>query len=101
MFQWFSRLLAGVFGLKFFMSGVYMLILGIILYNLIVEVLEEVMNFAVTQMSGVSAGTVASPTIAGFAGWFLAQIKLPEAFAVMVTCITIKFILRKIPFLHW
>ncbi|PKN53386.1 MAG: hypothetical protein CVU55_01830 [Deltaproteobacteria bacterium HGW-Deltaproteobacteria-13] len=83
------------------MSGVYMVILGIILYNLVVEILEEVMNYAITTIGGVSVAGFTSPSLTGFAGWFLAQIKLPESFAVMVTCISIKFILRKIPFLHW
>src|SRR5665647_1100004 len=98
---WIARVVGSVFGLKFFMSGVFMTIGGIILYNFLVDVVEEVMNFALTQINGVSTEGITSPTITGFAGWFLAQIKMPECFAVMVTCITIRFVLRKIPFLKW
>lgn len=98
---WVARVVGSVFGLKFFMSGVLMSIIGIILYNLVVDVIEEVMNFTLTQINGVTTTGIASPTISGFAGWFLAQIKLPECFAIMVTCISIRFILRKIPFLKW
>lgn len=98
---WVAKVVGSVFGLKFFMSGVLMTIIGIILYNMVVEIIEEVMNFALTQINGVSTGAVISPTISGFAGWFLTQVKLPECFAIMVTCISIRFILRKIPFLKW
>lgn len=101
MIAWLARILGATFGLKFFMSGVLMTIIGVVLYNIIVDVIEEVMNFALAQVNGVSAGSITSPTISGFAGWFLAQVKLPECFAIMVTCISIRFILRKIPFLKW
>ena len=96
-----SRLLGSVFTLKFFMSGVMMTILAVVLYNLCVTTIEEVMNFAIVQIGGAGIGSVSSPTITGFAGWFLAQIKLPECLAVMVSAVSIKFILRKIPFLKW
>lgn len=96
-----ARLLGSVFGMKLFMSGTMMVIVSIVAYNLVVEIIEEAMNFAVAQMGSVSSEGIVSPTITGFAGWFLAQVKLPECFAVMVSCITIRFILRKIPFLKW
>ncbi len=101
MFAWFSRLLAGVFSLKFFMGGLMMTIGAVVLYNLLVEVVEETLNFGLAQISGVSAEGIASPSITGFAGWFIASIKVPETFAVIVTCISLKFVLRKIPFLKW
>lgn len=101
MFAWFSRILSGVFSIKFFMGGIFMMILAIILYNLIVEVVEETLNFGIAQISGVSAQGISSPTISGFAGWFIASIKVPETFAVIVTCISLKFVLKKIPFLKW
>ena len=98
---WFSRILAGMFGSKVFMSGVLMVILSIVLYNLAVEMIEESMNFALVQINGESVSGYQNPSISGFAGWFLAQVKLPEAVAVIVSCTSIRFILRKIPFLKW
>lgn len=83
------------------MSGVLMTILGIVLYNALVGIVQEVLNFALTQISGVSAGTITNPTLTGFAAWFLSSIRLPEAFAIIVTCVSIKFVLRKIPFVKW
>lgn len=101
MMQWLTRIVGAIFGLKFFMSGVLMVIIAIVMYNGVVEIIQETMNFALTQINGVTTGTIPSPSITGFAGWFLAQVKLAECFAVMVTAISIKFVLRKIPFLKW
>lgn len=101
MFVLLAEMIGAVFSLKFFMSGVMMAILGIILYNFVVAMVQEIMNFALTQINGVSTSAITNPTLTGFAGWFLSQIKLPEAFAILVTCVSIKFVLRKIPFLKW
>lgn len=98
---WLSRLLGGVFSLKFFAGGLMMTILAVVLYNGVVLMIEESLNFALGQINGVSTGTITSPSLTGFGGWFLAQVKMPECFAVMVTCVSIKFVLRKIPFLKW
>jgi hypothetical protein len=78
-----------------------MVTLGIILYNLAVDTIEEVMNFALTQMNTASVGSVTNPTFSGFAGWVLSAFKVPECVAVIISCVSIKFILRKIPFLRW
>lgn len=101
MFAWAARLLAGIFSFKFFMSGVFMTIIGVIAYNFIVDLIQEVFNYAIIQAGGVSATGFNSPSITGFAGWFLAQMYIPQTFAVIVTCVIIRFTLRKIPFLNW
>lgn len=101
MGAWLSRILASLFGMKFFMGGLMMTILALILYNLICEVVGETLNFAVAQIGGVTAATITNPTISGAAGYVLGAIKFPEAFSIMVTCVSIKFILRKIPFIKW
>jgi hypothetical protein len=96
-----ARLLGAVFGLKTFASTIMMAVLAIIFYNLAVELVQETMNFAVAQINGVDMGQMTSPSISGFAGWFLAQIKFPECVSVIITAVSVKFILRKIPFLRW
>lgn len=101
MIKWLAANLTGIFTLKTFMGGLMMTVLAIVLYNLSVEMIEEALNFAVAQASNNQSGSISSPTITGFAGWALAQLKVPECFSVMVSCVSIKFILRKIPFLHW
>lgn len=101
MFAWFGRIVASIFSFKFFMSGVFMTIGGIILYNLMVEIVEEVFNFALSKAGAVSVEGITSPTITGFSAWFLAQLKVPEILSVIIACTIIRFSLRKIPFLNW
>ncbi len=101
MFAWLSRLLSGIFGLKTFMSVIFMTIIGIILYNLACDVIEEILDFTISNISGSPEGVITSVSFSGFAGWVICQLKIPECVAVMVSCISIRFILRKIPFLHW
>lgn len=101
MFAWFARLLSGVFTLKVFMGGLFMTILAIIGYNLIVEVVSESLEFAVSKISGQTINGVTNPSVTGFAGWFIGQIKIPEVFAVITTFVLLKWTLRKIPFLRW
>ncbi len=101
MFAWLARILGGLFGMKTFMAGLLMTIIGVVLYNLLVATVQEVFNFAIAQAGGVSIGTITNPTLTGFAGWFLGMMRVPEAFSIIVTCVSIKFLLRKIPFLKW
>lgn len=101
MFAWAARLLGGIFSLKFFMSGVLMTIIGVVVYNLLVDIVQEVFNYAIAQAGGVASSGFTSPTITGFAGWFLSQMYVPQTFAVIVSCVIIRFTLRKIPFLNW
>jgi hypothetical protein len=101
MFAWLARLLSGVFSLKVFMGGLFMTVLAVIGYNLIVEVVSETLEFAMLKISGQTVSGVTNPNITGFAGWFIAQIKIPEVFAVITTFVLLKWTLRKIPFLRW
>jgi hypothetical protein len=103
MFAWLARIFGAIIGQKLFMSGIFMTVGAIILYNLIVEVVDELMTFSLAQISGAGpgVGSVISPTITGFAGWWIAELKVPEAFAVIVSFVSVKFMLRKIPFLRW
>lgn len=101
MFAWLARIFGALIGQKLFMSGIFMTVGAIILYNLIVEVVDELMTFTLAQISGVGVGSVTSPTITGFAGWWISELKGPETFSVIVSFVAVKFMLRKIPFLRW
>jgi len=101
MFAWLAKILGGVFSLKTFFAVLFMSILGIIFYNLICDVVLEVMNFTIAQISGQSYGSVTSPSISGFSGWVASQCKIPECVSVMGSFTALKFILKKIPFLNW
>ncbi len=101
MFAWFGRVLGGIFGLKTFLNVVFMAVLGIIFYNLACDIIEEVLNFTLSNISGSPQGTITSPSFSGFAGWVISNLKIPECVSVVVSCVSIRFILTKIPFLHW
>jgi len=101
MIGWLAKLLGSVFGLKVFMSGLFMSILGIISYNLVCEVIQEVLNFGLAKVGAVSVTGITGPSISGFAAWFAVQLRVPECVAVMVSFATLGFVLRKIPFLRW
>jgi hypothetical protein len=100
MIKWLAALLGSVFTFKTFLSVMFMAILGIIFYNLMVEVIQESMNFALTKM-GDAPGSVSAGSISGFSGWVAAQCKVPECISVIGSGVATKFILRKIPFIKW
>ena len=101
MVKWLLALLGSSFTGKVFTYFLVTVVLSIVLYNFIVLFIQESMTFALTQINGVEVGSVASPSISGFAGWFLVQVKVAECFAVMVSAVSIRFVLRKIPFIKW
>lgn len=78
-----------------------MLVVAIVAYNLFVSTIEEIMNFSIAQISGTSFESITNPSISGFAGWVLAQWKVPECVSVIASFTVTKFILRKIPLLKW
>jgi hypothetical protein len=101
MWAWLARIVLSVFSLKNVLSFLFVSVLGVLLYNLGCDMIEEVLNFAVSKMSGQSISSVSNPTFTGFAGWMISQLKIPECVSVVVTCVSIRFVLSKIPFLHW
>lgn len=101
MVAFLARILGGIFSVKTLLFTLVTAVMGIIFYNLICEVIQEIMNFAISQMSGQSYGDPLSPSFSGFVGWCLAQLKIPECVSIIISCVSIKFILRKIPFLKW
>lgn len=94
-------LLSGVFTLKTFMGGLMMTILAIVLYNLFVETTQEMLNFTLAKINGVNSSGISNPSVSGFAGWAVAQLKLPEALSVIASAVSIRFLMRKIPFINW
>lgn len=101
MVRWLLSIITGISGLKVFMGGGLMIILGITVYNLVVDIIEEVLNFVLAQVNGVSVGNVVQPSITGFAAWALTGLKFPECISVITSMIVLRFVLRKIPFLRW
>jgi len=71
-------------------------------YNLICEVIQESLVWVTAQ-----AGTVVYPgestafEFTGLVGYFMSVWKIPECMAFIISMVSIKFLLRKIPFLRW
>jgi uncharacterized membrane protein YhdT len=59
------------------------------------------MNFAITEMNAANYGNAPTGSITGFSGWVAAACKVPECLSVIASAVSIKFILRKIPFIKW
>lgn len=96
------KLLLGLFGgWKAIGKLLIMIALPIILYNLCVDLGKETFDFILSKIN-VSTG-FSSPVvqITGLAGYFAAQLRLAECFAIIVSIYMLKFLLRKIPFIRW
>jgi hypothetical protein len=101
MIAFLARILGGLFTSRSLLFSLITVVLGLVFYNLICEVVQEVMSFALNQINGASYGSYSSPSFSGFTGWVIGQCKVPECLSVVTSAVAIKFILRKIPFLKW
>lgn len=103
-----SAFLVGIFTAVFgswksvlLVTGLAFLAIGA--YNLVCEIIQESLTFALNQISGVVApdGGGSGINITGAGGWLLTQLRFPECVAFVISCVSIKFIARKIPFVKW
>ena len=101
MIAFLARIFGGLISSKTLLSFLVLSVIGVIFYNLIVEVITEVMQFALTKAGGAEYQSITNPTFSGFAGWFIAQMKIPESVSVIGSAVALKFVLRKIPFIKW
>lgn len=90
-------------GWRVFFGGLLMTILSVVLYNLVVEVLGEVLEFVIDQLQGVSgpSGSSGVMSFTGFGAWWVTHLRLPECLSFILSCVVIKWTVRKIPFLKW
>lgn len=87
-------------------SWLLKLCLAVVLYNLVVEILDEVLQWVVGKLGGVTlpGGSVTSFDAAGISSlgaWLISTLKVPECFAFIISVIVLKWALRKIPFVRW
>lgn len=87
-----------VFG-AFLITG----ILGIVLYNLVAEILGEVLTFIQGQINAATGelGASAPLQLSGIGAWLAQVLKLPEQISVALTFVGLKWMVVKIPFLKW
>lgn len=78
-------------------------ILGVVVYNELAKALNEILQFALSKTSALSApeGTGGVKQFSGFVGCMMAYLKIPECVSFIVWCVSFKFLARKIPFLNW
>jgi len=101
---WLGGSLVALFGAwKSVLLVTAMGFIAIVAYNLIVDVVQESLNWALTK-----AGTIPVPEghssvfqFTGFVGWFMGVLKIPECMSFIISMVGLKFLLRKIPFLKW
>ena len=93
----------GGFGWRTFFMGSFLLVVVIYAYNLIHDILEEMIDFLVNHYSEVSmpTGFESTYSFSGLLGWLVSVLQIPECVAFMVTMIALKFTLRKIPLIRW
>jgi len=76
--------------------------LGIVLYNLVVEITEEVMDFALAAVGVYSANIPDSLIqLTGIGLWCAEKVGLSSLIGLAVTFISAKWMIVKIPFLKW
>jgi len=111
--SWFGVISSGILGfisvqflkwvaikaLVFFVLGV---VLPVLLYNIITDIIVSLMDASMEQMTAVLADQSDSLVLSftGLAGWVANQIYLPQAIAVILSAIAIKFLLGLIPFVR-
>lgn len=94
-------------GWKAFIGGWLMkACLAIVLYNLVVDLVQEVLAWVQGKLGGVTApGGVINNfdvgSVSALAAWLVNILRLPECFAFMLSMILLKWSLRKIPFVRW
>ena len=96
-----GRIISAIFGSRTFLSGLMVVVISIIFYNLAVEIIGEIFTFSLNKINGVSVGSAPTASFSGYVGWWVCNLKIPQAISVVTSAVGTKFILRKIPFIRW
>lgn len=75
---------------------------GVVLYNVVCEILGELLNCSLGMLQGVeypSDSFVVQFT--GVTAWVLLKFRVPDVLAFGISCISLKWLLRKVPFVRW
>lgn len=102
--SWFGGAAVALFGgWKLLLLTTFMAFLGVYFYNLVSGILQELLAFVTSQASSVGSipGQAQTYAFTGFAGYMLSVLKIPECMAFIISVITIKFLMRKIPIIKW
>lgn len=105
-FGWLSTALGAVFvGWRGVMLATFLAFLGINLYNLFCTIVSELSSFITTMLTSRAPGVPGSPSLVGelfgTAAYLAIHLKLIEQFNFMISIVTLKWVVVKIPFLKW
>lgn len=84
--------------------GILVSIIGIVVYNLIVDVVDEVLQYVLTSLnsiSGPSGGPSSAYQFAGLGAYLAHHLKIVECLSFIINVILVKWIVAKIPFIKW
>lgn len=103
---WLGSTLTAIFvGWKGIILASFLLFLGINLYNLFCEIVGELASFITTMLASRAPGVPGSPSLIGelfgTAAYLAIHLKLIEQFNFMISIVTLKWVVVKIPFLKW
>lgn len=74
-------------------------ILPVVLYNFVMQLLLEYLTWVSSKMSAIQTGGVQVTMISltGLGAWLAIQLKLPEAFALILAAVKVRLILNTLP----
>jgi hypothetical protein len=101
---WVAGFFAFLRGYKVFFGGLFLSILVVFLYNLVAEIVGEVLSWSLSVMSSETAGVVGeSPSVGldGVGAYLAGVLRVPEMLSVALNLVALKWLLRKIPFVRW
>ena len=100
-----SAILALFTSVKGLLTFLFITVIGIILYNLAVELLVEFLNFGLAKVADVTGSIDGSlsPTyqFTGLAGYLATHLMIPQCIAIMVSFVSLRFLLGFIPFFNF
>lgn len=78
-------------------------ILAVVLYNVVSEILGEIMDFALSKISEVSTSGISGVALelTSLGGWCAECCRLDDQVAIAITFISTKWLIVKVPFLKW
>lgn len=101
---WMGAGLTALFaGWRVFLVVGFMSFLMVYVYNLASDMLLEVLNWVTDQAGAVELqqGQTSVFNFTGFIGYMLGALKIPQCMSFIITIVSLKFMLRKIPFIKW
>lgn len=106
LFTFLRGLVVGVLGvgaarlliLKVLLFGLVVTVLPTIIYNLVVEIFQELLNYSASRIQDVQGDFIYSAT--GLAGFLATYLRLPEVFSILASAFSFRVVIAFIPFVN-